>query len=235
MALNFARATIAILLAVFALPAPVTAQTVNTVYFRNDCSLSMKFAAHYVTPFDREVTSDIRTIEPGETIEGVKTREGTYSYVAFDRHREWYGETYREVYVPARRTFIPLPFRERTINAETSTQVINCKDTYGDDAKIQPRVYLSCDSVGPVYFAMRYKALDGEWKTFSWSKVEGRAQVSLPMTWNSIIYLFARLDANEDGSIDGWAGEDAEFEIKGRSYGFKKYTLTDETMIGYGC
>ncbi|WP_407492128.1 hypothetical protein [Pseudooceanicola sp. MF1-13] len=166
----------------------------------------------------------------------MKTREDSFSYVAFDRHRDWFGDTYRDVYIPNRRAPIPLPFREVSITAETQTRAITCADSYGDDAKIKPRIYNACEGKGPVYLSIRYKTLDGEWKTFAWRKIEGRKLATgLPLTWNSIIYTFARIKATEGGNIQGWGGSDAEFEIDDQPYGFKKHTLAEDYWIGFNC
>lgn len=235
MILNFTQKIIAAALLVCALAAPVAAQSVKNVYFRNDCSLPIKFAARYTTPFNRLVVSDLKTIQPGETIEAVVTNLDSYEYVAFDRHRDWFGDAYYKAYYPPQNIFVPLPFNKRKISAPVSTQVITCKDSYGDDKKIRPRVFLNCDMDDPVYIAMRYKALDGNWKTFAYRKVVRAGPVNLPKTWNTVIYLFSRSEYDEKGRFRYMIGKDAEFEIKGRSYGFRKFKISDDDMIVLTC
>ncbi|WP_407492130.1 hypothetical protein [Pseudooceanicola sp. MF1-13] len=62
MTLISARKILAAILLLATFSAPAAAQSVKTVYFRNECSLPIKFSANFITPFNIDATSRLKTI-----------------------------------------------------------------------------------------------------------------------------------------------------------------------------
>lgn len=90
------------------------------------------------------------------------------------------------------------------------------------DSKQQyDKLYFFNDCYYPVDLLIRFKNLNGEWQTKGWYKIAPGKSAYIEDTRNSIVYWYAQ---DKTGT---WSGNNYK-SFKGKSYGFKKWEITND-------